>query len=109
MDIQKFLREGADGIVVKDAIPGTHFKFSLNDRAPIFLLLGVNVGTVRVGDGLSLPIAFSRACISLAADVVGVREGTGAAGTGGWCWRRVVIRSIYCFCMVMNFFCCCCS
>ena len=43
----------------------------------------MNFGTLRVGDGLSLPITFSRACISLAVDVVGVGEGTGAAGAGG--------------------------
>ena len=46
---------------MKDSVPGTHFQFALNDRAPIFLLLGVNVGTVRLGGGLSFPIAFSRA------------------------------------------------
>ena len=54
------LREGAGGIVAKDAVPGTHFKFNLNDIAPGFLLLCVNVGTVMVGDGLYLPIEFSR-------------------------------------------------
>ena len=33
----------------------------------------------------------------MAVDMVGVGEGTGDAGAGGWCWRRVVIRSIYFF------------
>ena len=83
MDISKCLREGAVGIIVKDTVPDTHIKFALNYRAPIFLLLGVNFGTLRVGDGLYLPITFSRAFISLAVDVVGVGEGTGAAGAGG--------------------------
>ena len=57
---------------MKDDVPGTHFQFATNDRAPIFLLLGVNVGTVSVGGGLSLPIAFSRACIYVAVDVVSI-------------------------------------
>ena len=83
MDISKCLREGAIGIIVKDTVPDIHIKFALNYRAPIFLILGVNFGTLRVGDGLSLPITFSRAFISLAVDVVGVGEGTGAAGAGG--------------------------
>ena len=87
---------------MKDAVPSTHFKIDLNDISPIFLLLGVNIGTVRVGDGLSLPIAFSRDFIFVAVDVVGIGERTGAAGAGYWFWRRVVIRSIFCFYMVMN-------
>ena len=68
---------------MKDAVPGTNFQFDLNDRAPIFLLLVVNIGTVRVGEGLSLPIAFSRACRSVAVDVVGIGVGVGAVGAGG--------------------------
>ena len=83
-------------MVVKYAVPGTHFKLAINYRAPIFLLLFVNVGIVRVGDGLSFPIAFIRACISVAVNVIGVGEGTGSAGAGGWFWGRVVIRSICC-------------
>ena len=75
----------------------------------LFILLGVKFGNVRVGDGLSLPIAFSRACISVAVDVVGIGVGAGDVGTGGWFCRRVVIRSIYCFYMVINCCFCCCS
>ena len=106
MDISKCLREGAVGIIVKDTVPDTHIKFALNYRAPIFLLLGVNFGTVRVGGGFSLPISFSSNCSSVAVDVVGIGVGVGVVGAGGWFCRRVVIRSIVCFCMVMN--CCCC-
>ena len=73
-----------------------------------FLILGVNVGTVRVGDGLYLPIEFIRACIYVAVDVVGIGVGTGAVGAGGWFCKRVVIRSVYCFFIVMNCCCCCC-
>ena len=91
---------------MKDTVPGTHFQFALNNRAPIFLILGVNVGTVRVGDGLSLPITLIQDLSSVAIDVVGIGVGVGAVGAGGWFCRRVVIRSIVCFCMVMN--CCCC-
>ena len=29
---------------MKESVPGTHFYFDLNDRAPFFLLLGVNIG-----------------------------------------------------------------
>ena len=80
---------------MKDAVPGTHFQFSLNNRAPIFLLLGVNVGTLKVGGGFSLPNAFSRAFISVAVDMAGIRVGSGAVGAGGWFFRRVVIRSVF--------------
>ena len=55
-----------------------------------------------MGNGFSLHIAFRKACIYVAVDVVGVKEGTGADRAGGWCWRREVIRSICCFYMVMN-------
>ena len=48
-----------------------------------FLLLGVNVGTMRVGGGLSFLVAFIRDYIYVDVDVVGVREGTGADGLGG--------------------------
>ena len=90
---------------MKDAVPVTHFQFALNDGEPIFLLLGVKVGTVRAREGLSLPTDFSRACSSVAVDVVGIGVGVGAVGAGGWFCRRVVIRYICCFCIVMN--CCC--
>ena len=49
-----------------------------------------------MGGDLSLPIAFSRACISVAVNVVGIGVGAGAVGARGWFCRRVVIRSI-CF------------
>ena len=60
---------------MKDAIPGTHFQFGLNGRAPFFLLLGVNARTMKVGDSLSFPIVFIRTCRSVAVDVVGIRVG----------------------------------
>ena len=82
---------------MKDTVPDTHFQFSLNDRAPIFLLLGMHVGTVRVGDGLYLPIASIRDCSSVAVDVVGIGVGVSYVGAGGWFFRRVVIRYICCF------------
>ena len=53
---------------------------------------------------MSFPIAFIRAFIYVAVDVVGIRVGAGAVGAGGWFCRRVVIRSICCFYMVMNYF-----
>ena len=62
-----------------------------------FLVLGVNVGTLRLGGCLSFPIAFRRAYISVDFDVVGIGVGTGAVGAGGWFCRRVVIRSIFFF------------
>ena len=62
----------------------------------------MNVGTVRMKEGLSFPTSFSRACISVAVDVVGIRLGVGAVGAGCWFCKRVVISSISCFCMVMN-------
>ena len=68
-----------------------------------FLILVVNSGTVRVGGGLSLRNAFGRAFISVVVDVAGVREGTDDAGDVLWCWKRAMIRSIYCFYMVMKF------
>ena len=67
-----------------------------------FLILDVNVGTVRVGDSLSLLTEFSRARISVAVDVIDVGKWMRAARDGVWCWRRAVIRSICCFCMVMD-------
>ena len=82
---------------MQDAVPGTHFELDINNRAPIFLLLGLNIGTVRMGGGLSLQIYFSREYISVAVDMVGVGQGTGAAGAGAWFWIRVVIRSIFFF------------
>ena len=57
---------------------------------------------MRVGDILYLLIAFNRDFIYMAVDVVGIGEGMGAAGAGGWFWRRVLIRSIYCCCMIMK-------
>ena len=65
----------------------------------------MNVGTVSVEDGLYFLIAFSRACISVAVDVVGIGVGAGAVGAGGCFCRRVVISSICVFFMVFN--CCC--
>ena len=46
---------------MKNSVSDTHFYSALNDRAPFFLMLGVNFGTVRVGGDLSFRIAFSRA------------------------------------------------
>ena len=51
---------------------------------------------MRVGYGLSLPTAFSRACIYVSVDVFGIGVGAGYVGAGDWFCRRVVIRSI-CF------------
>ena len=39
-------------------------------------------------------------------DVVGIEVWVGVVGSGGWFCRRVAIRYIYCFCMVMNRGCC---
>ena len=57
----------------------------------------MNFGTVKVGYGLYFPIAFNMACIYVAVDAVGIGEGTGSAGAGGWFCRRAVIRPICCF------------
>ena len=68
---------------MKDAVSGTHFQFAFKDTAPIFLILVVNIGIVRVGDGFYFPIAFSRACSSVDVDVVGIGVGVGDIGSGG--------------------------
>ena len=81
---------------MKDAVPGTHFHFILTIEHNFFMILGVNAGTVRVGGGLSLPIAFSRAYTTVSVYVVGIGVGVSAAGAGGWFFRRVVMWPI-CF------------
>ena len=90
---------------MKDAVPGTHFHFILTIEHNFFMILGVNAGTVRVGGGLSLPIAFSRAYTTVSVYVVGIGVGAGAVGAGGCFCRRGVISSIWVFFMVFN--CCC--
>ena len=82
---------------MKDYVPGTHFYFSLNDISAIFMLLGVNVGTVRLGDGLYFLIDFSRGGSSVAVDVVGIGVRVSAVVARGWFCRRFAIRSIYFF------------
>ena len=81
---------------MKDAVPGTHFQFSLNDISPIISDIVCELWDCEGGGRFSFPIAFIRACISVAVDVVGIIVGAGAVGEGGWFCRRVVIRSI-CF------------
>ena len=73
------------------------FSLLLTIAHQFFLILGVSVGTLRVGYVLFFTVYFSRACSSMALDVVGIGLGVGAVGAGGWFCRRFVIRSICCF------------
>ena len=82
---------------MKDDVHSTHFELSLNNMAPFFSTIGCERWNYEGGGRFSFPIAFIRACISVAVDVVGIIVGAGAVGEGGWFCRRVVIRSICCF------------
>ena len=63
--------------------PEHTFSLLLTIEHQLFLLLDVNVGTMRVEDSLSLPIDSRRSFSSVAVDVVGIGVWVGDVGAGG--------------------------